>query len=274
MAEISKDSICSTLLEICPAIMDLSDEEILSGPSDLEGPYHRLDVLASLEVEDDVEAEVESLLRDPGFRQGLEAVTRLRRVYSLRLEIERARSILDSPDPWETLKGFAFYPNYLTLARTEFEGADLKPGDRVVFLGSGPLPLSLIVLCREHGLEGIGIEREPPWAELSRKVIEKLGLSTRIEILTGDHFSFPLEKECKLVMVAAMAQPKDEIFDHLARVSPPGTKISYRIYEKGLRRLLDIDYSFSPPAKLQEHLRIRPEPPVNNTVVFLTRKAH
>jgi len=266
MAEISKDSICSTLLDICPAIMDLSDEEILTGPSDLEVPFHRLDVLASLEVEDEA---VESLLRDPGLRHVLEAVTRLRRVYSLRLEIEHARSILDGPDPWETLKGFAYYSNYLTLARTEFEGADLKPGDRVVFLGSGPLPLSLIVLCREHGLEGIGIEREPRWAELSRKVTEKLDLSTRIEILAGDHFSFPLEKECKLIMVAAMAQPKDEIFDHLARVSPPGTKISYRIYEKGLRRLLDIDYSFSPPAKLQEHLRIRPEPPVNNTVVFL-----
>jgi hypothetical protein len=56
--------------------------------------------------------------------------------------------------------------------------------------------------------------------------------------------------------VAAQAEPKKAIFDHLVDVLPAGTKLSYRIYEKGLRLLLDT----------------APKPPVNNTVVFLNIK--
>jgi hypothetical protein len=41
-------------------------------------------------------------------------------------------------------------------------------------------------------------------------------------------------------------------------------------YEKGLRRLLENASFPELPEPFQEYLRIRPEPPVNNTVVFLT----
>jgi hypothetical protein len=54
-------------------------------------------------------------------------------------------------------------------------------------------------------------------------------------------------------------------------VLPAGTKLSYRIYEKGLRRLLDTFSLYTIPAPFEEYLRVRPEPPVNNTVVFLMK---
>jgi hypothetical protein len=72
-------------------------------------------------------------------------------------------------------------------------------------------------------------------------------------------------------MVGADARPKDEIFAHLAKALPGGTRLSCRIYEKGLRRLLD-DHALSDlPPGFTEYARIRPEPPVNNTSVFLLR---
>jgi len=51
-----------------------------------------------------------------------------------------------------------------------------------------------------------------------------------------------------------------------------GIGLSYRIYEKGLRRVLETCSSFELPEKFVEYLRIRPEPPVNNTVVFLKKE--
>ena len=36
--------------------------------------------------------------------------------------------------------------------------------------------------------------------------------------------------------VAAQAEPQNAIFDHLVDVLQAGTKLSYRIYEKGLRQ--------------------------------------
>jgi len=57
----------------------------------------------------------------------------------------------------------------------------------VVIIGSGPLPISLIMMCHQYGVRGIGIEQETERAELSRKVLEKLGFSDQIRIITGNH---------------------------------------------------------------------------------------
>jgi hypothetical protein len=141
----------------------------------------------------------------------------LNTVFQRKIEVEHAKAIIKSRDPWKTLKNFAYIPNYLQLAKTEYQGSPLKPGDHVLFLGSGPLPISLIILCRLYGLRGIGIEQEPDRAELSRMVLRKLGFSDQVRIIEGNHFSLPLEEKSELIMVAAQAEPKKAIFDQKRR---------------------------------------------------------
>jgi hypothetical protein len=89
-------------------------------------------------------------------------------------------------------------------------------------------------------------------------VLQKLGLPDQIRIIEGNHFTLPLEEKSELIMVAAQAEPKKAIFDHLAKVLPTGTKVSYRIYEKGLRRLLDTFSRYVLPKAFEEYLRISP----------------
>ncbi len=275
-------AITEEIKEIYSAIKGRGKKEIFqdSPPSNgLNNVFRRLDRLIALDICD---KRAEEILSSSRFNSTFEVLTRFRSLYTAKLEIEHAKLVLASRDPWRTLRNFAYFPNYIQLARTEFQGAGLKPGDRVLFLGSGPLPLSLIVLCARYGLRGVGIERERERAELSRRVLARLGLSGKIEILEGDHFSLPLKERkererneseserAELVLVAAQAEPKWEIFDHLAAVLPAGTKVSYRVYEKGLRRLLDTFSGYELPEHLEEYLRLRPKPPANNTVVFLT----
>lgn len=256
-------------MDIYKAIKDLSDDEILKGPDDVFRPhFERLNHLAAIDFDDDA---AEETLNDRELHSVIKHISHLKRINGLRMEIECARSIVADPEPWTLLKGFVYYHNYLQLAQMECKGANLKEGDRVVFLGSGPLPMSLISLWRQYGIEGIGIEQIPEYAELSKSLVDTLGLTGHIRIVGGNHFSLPLHEECRLIMVGADALPKDEIFAHLAKALPNGTKISYRIYEKGLRRILDVQSVFHIPREFKEHLRIRPEPPVNNTSVFLVR---
>ena len=265
----SSESIIKELSTTYLVTKDIKDQEILHSHSNrLKTFFQRLDYLAALDLDD---KSAEEILSAPEFDSALESIVRFRNLYSLRLETENANSILGSEDPWGALKHFTHFPNYLQLALTEYQGSGLEPGDSIVFIGSGPLPLTLIMLCHQHGLRGIGIEQEPDRAKLSRRVLMQLGLSDQIEIMDGNHFRLP-SNGCKLVMVAAAAEPKKEIFDHLAGMLPAGTKISYRIYEKGLRRLLETSSFLKLPKQFEEYLRIRPKPPVNNTVVFLTKK--
>ncbi|MGB7002356.1 MAG: nicotianamine synthase family protein [Halobacteriota archaeon] len=74
-------------------------------------------------------------------------------MYIAKLEIEHAKAILKSRDPWEALKNFAYLPNYLQLARTEYQGSRVKPGERVLFLGSCWTPF--IVMNYRHNLRNI-----------------------------------------------------------------------------------------------------------------------
>jgi len=262
------EPITGELMEIYASIRGLKDEEIYRDPSNhLKTAFQRLDYLIALDVCD---KRAEEVLSNSVFNSAFDTITRFRSMYTAKLEIEQAKSIIESRKPWKTFNNFAYFTNYLQLARTEYQGSWLKPGDSVLFLGSGPLPMSLIVLCHQYGLRGIGIEQEPDRAELSRKVLEKLGLSGQIKIIEGNQYTLPLKEKYDLVMVAAQAEPKREIFDHLAKVLPAGTKVSYRIYEKGLRRLLDTFSRYELPAQFEEYLRVRPKPPANNTVVFLT----
>lgn len=264
------ENIIEDFFEIYLSIKDLKDEEILQDPSNyLKTIFQKLDYLISLNISG---KSAEVILCDSVFNLAFNAIARFRRLYTAKLEIEYAYSILESEYPMNMLQNFNYIQNYLKLSQTEFQGAKLKPGDSVVFLGSGPLPLTLIVLCRWYGLKGIGIEQDPDRAELSRKVLDKLGVSNQIKIINGNHLTLPLETRSDLIMIAAQAEPKKEIFNHLVKVLPEGTKLSYRIYEKGLRSLLDTFSSFELPDQFEEYLRVQPEPPVNNTVVFASKK--
>ncbi|HDR72401.1 MAG TPA: methyltransferase [Methanoculleus sp.] len=257
----------ATLGAIHDEIAGFTEEEILTGPAEqLLPPFRALDRLAATPVP---EAVVDALMADAGVVRAHEAIVRLRTTFGLRLEIEHARRILASDDPWAVLEQYHFYRNYVVLGRMEAEAACLSPGDRVAFLGSGPLPLSLIVLWNRHGVRGIGLDCVEERAMTGRCVVAHLSCAAGIAIRRGDHWSFPLHEPCRMVMVAAQALAKEEIFAHLAAVLPPGTLISYRCYKKGLRRLFEYWMPREFPTNLREIARVHPDPPVNNSVVVL-----
>ncbi|WP_292391804.1 nicotianamine synthase family protein [Methanosarcina sp. UBA5] len=270
------ETILKEILDLYKDIRELSDEEILSCSSDKpEKLFLRLDALITLDLGSDV---ISILLNNQELEPIFAHINRFRNLYTVRLETGYAKEILASQSSWDVLEKFPFYKNYLKLVRTEYEGFELKAGDRISFLGSGPLPLTLIIFFKYYAVKGKGIEQNPERTWLSIKTLEKLGLSENITIITGNHLSInPIDfldhgTGVKALMIAAQAEPKKEILDYLLKVIPPGCRISYRIYEKGLMKLLNRDSLLNLPEGYREYKRIRPEPPVYNTVIFLEKK--
>ncbi len=260
----------NTFQQIYQAVEKLSDAEITDAAADpFRTHLDRLNQVAALDVDEDV---LQRLVEDVELGQMIGRIAHVKRLHSTRLETSQARGIIDSVDPWKSLNNFFYYPNYLELARMECTGAKLNLGENIVFIGSGPLPLSLILLCRLYDVNAIGIEINPQFVSISRELIDRLGLVDRIRIIEGNHFSFPQDNKCKLVMIGAEALPKDEIFNHLANILPGNTIVSYRIFARGLRRLLDDQSRVIVPSVFREFMRVQPEPPVNNTVVFLIKE--
>ena len=146
-------------------------------------------------------------------------------------EIIMANKIIKSMFPFDTYRKYDYYKAYLGSVEAEIKAGNLKEGDKIIFIGSGPLPISLIMMYEHFGIESIGIEIIPKVAELSRKLIRSLKLSDNIEIVTGDHFSIKTTENIKHVIVALAAEPKDEILQWLRPILSKNTSMSYRFSE-------------------------------------------
>jgi hypothetical protein len=84
--------------------------------------------------------------------------------------------ILTAEEPWTKLESFHFYDRYVILVCNEWQLASFSPGDRVVFVGGGPLPLTLMLLNKFYGVKGISVEIVSELAKLSAGVLDRLGL--------------------------------------------------------------------------------------------------
>jgi len=71
-------------------------------------------------------SDAEEFIYNPGFDSAFDAITNFRSLYTAKIEVEHAKSIIKSRDPWKTLKNFAYISNYLQLAKTEYLGSRLK----------------------------------------------------------------------------------------------------------------------------------------------------
>lgn len=68
---------------------------------------------------------------------------------------------------------------------------ELRPGDRVVDLGTGCGIISLILACRFPQVSLVGVEAQPSLADLAERNVQLNGLAERITILTATMQDLP-----------------------------------------------------------------------------------
>lgn len=282
MTESNFDQIRRRFWDAYETLRDLSDEEILSGPYEVFEPaYAQLRDLGTVNPGGDTASTCsKSYFQNIGVR-----LIHLIEMIEQRFELDAARLVNASADVWESLKTLPSYAGYVEEVRMEYFSADLKKGDKVVFLGSGPLPMTPILFYQEHGVESVGIEKNSSHAELSQDIINRLGLSDHVKIVKGDHFSLPLRQKFELLLLAYRAEPKEEIFGHLAKVLEDRAKVGYRVPEKssnGHLSLADLlvliqhnGYfrSNGLPSGFREYCRVPPEPPNVYALVMTIKEA-
>lgn len=199
-----------------------------------------------------------------------EALTIIRKFYvelGSRLETEMAEEILRSNDPWATLESFHFYDRYQGLIENENQLVKFTPKQKLIFIGGGPLPLTLILFNKIFKTKCVSIEIVPEVAELSRSVLKKMGLDSEIEVVDGDESSLK-NIDYTVVMVAALAEPKERLFANLWEIVDPNTPIIYRTYT-GMRAILYSPVTEKATRGFHKEVMILPHGNINNTSVLI-----
>ncbi|MEQ3550897.1 nicotianamine synthase family protein [Pseudonocardia nematodicida] len=202
------------------------------------------------------------------------------------MERHWARRIADAADPRAELARFPYLQNYHDLVRLEL-GALAAAGRpvprRAVVLGSGPLPLTGLVLARRYGTRVLHVDRDADAADAGQAVAEATG-TPGVRSLVAD-LSAP-EPDPRLTgelaaadvvllgaLVGADAVAKDAITARLAAAAGPGTTLLVRS-ATGLRTLLYPEVRAADLPALEVLLEVHPHTDVVNSVLVARRRTH
>ena len=209
------------------------------------------------------------ILDDEKMNKALQLIRKFYVYIGARLERENAMKILESDDPKAVLDSFHFYDRYIGLIENEMQLAKFNENKTFVFLGSGPLPLTIIMFNMVTGCKCIGIEQNPDVAELSRKVLKRLDLDEGIEIITGDEKTIA-DLDYDILMIAAFAEPKDRVFANVWDVVDEKTPVLYRTYT-GMRAILYSPVTEKDTRGFHQEVMLLPRGKTNNTSVLIRK---
>ena len=119
------------------------------------------------------------------------------------------------------------------------------------------------------GCKCIGIEQFEDVAELSRKVLKRLGLDDGIEIVTGDEKTIA-DLDYDILMIAAFAEPKDRVFANVWEVVDEKTPVLYRTYT-GMRAILYSPVTDKDTRGFHQEVMLLPRGKTNNTSVLIRK---
>lgn len=215
------ERICHAASAVAEDRLDFSElhEQIMQ----LENVVFRLD-----EERDDADSIIDRL--EP------EAIAGVRGAYSFwesRLERQFADRLLRSDVP---LSAYTLFNRLDGLIRRERALLSIGGPRRLLFIGSGPLPISAILLYLQTGWPVDCLAHDSDAVPLARKVLERCGLGDSLRILGH------LEEDCDLstydaVLIDTRAKRKKTILKGLRKRCRTGCEVLCRT-SSGLRRLL------------------------------------
>lgn len=151
------------------------------------------------------------------------------------LELFWVKNALKSNDAEKILKVFPYYPNYVKMTDLEIESmrlCDVHKGHKTLFVGSGPLPLSSIMMVRKCGISIDNLDTDDDACTLSSELVERVGLSGKISTIKGNILDMQDLSGYQTIFIAALAgeseHEKARIIDHVVARSERDTHIVMR----------------------------------------------
>lgn len=171
--------------------------------------------------------------------------------FETNLEISFANDVLRNNAQLEEYK---LYERFQRLIDAEVRLANIQTSDRVLFVGSGPLPISAILIANKTGAQVDCFDRSVEACETSRMIISKFGYSDQIRIIHQSAENIEISPDISagtygvydVIVVALLAQPKEQILQQIWKSIDAETRVVIR-YSEGNRHLIYEGIDLSAP---------------------------
>ncbi|MDD3493954.1 MAG: class I SAM-dependent methyltransferase [Candidatus Thermoplasmatota archaeon] len=108
----------------------------------------------------------------------------------------------------------------------EFAMVDIQPRHRVLHIGCGGVPNTLLILGNHVDASYTGIDRDRAAVRRARAMVERQGLTRRVTIEQGDALTYPLA-DFDLIVVSLGVEPRERVFARI-REEVPGAAVIAR----------------------------------------------
>ena len=102
---------------------------------------------------------------------------------------------------------FPYYKNYSDLTKLEWgalSSCTKHSRHRILFVGGGPLPMSVIILARVFGICSTVIDNDPDAVSSARAVVKTLNLERKIKVVCAEARAFENYSAFNVIFVAAL----------------------------------------------------------------------
>ena len=109
----------------------------------------------------------------------------------------------------------------------EFKMVDIPNGSKVVNIGCGPIPHTLLILAEVNDWTFLGIDKDKFAVEIAKEMVEYYHLSNKIEIRWDEGMKFDVSG-FDLIIVSYGVEPKLKILEKLGDNMDKNSMILYR----------------------------------------------
>ncbi len=113
------------------------------------------------------------------------------------------------------------------MTMAEFEMVDIKRSYRVLHVGCGAVPNTILILAKNVGASFVGIDRDKKAVERARDMVGRYGLGKKIHIDNGNAVSYPFSG-FDVIIISLGVEPREKVFKRIRDESGDNTKIIAR----------------------------------------------
>jgi len=109
----------------------------------------------------------------------------------------------------------------------EFEMVGIEKNHKVLHVGCGAVPNTLLILAGNMDASFVGIDRDDKAVEKAREMVKKYGLEEKIRIENGDAMSYPFSG-FDVIVISLGVEPREQVFEKIRKETADDTKIVAR----------------------------------------------
>jgi len=140
---------------------------------------------------------------------------------------------------WKNEKMARFYNKHIGIEyKSEYETFGLSKNSKVLHIGCGPYPLTVIELATLLDVNVVGIDAKPKAVQEAREIITRRNMNARITIEQGDGTTYPAQN-FDVIIVSSCSYPKVAILEHLFATAKKNAIIIVRELDVATREIYE-----------------------------------